>query len=43
MQNTNDFDEKAEQLLDFIGGQPLAGSGFENEEPEPDFHSDEEE
>ena len=23
--------------LDSIGGEPLAGSGFENETPEPDF------
>ena len=43
MQNTNDFDQKAQQLLDFIGGEPLSGSGFENEEPETDFGSGEEE
>jgi hypothetical protein len=43
MQNTNDFDQKVEQLLDTIGGEPLAGSGFEEQEPEPDFRSDEEE
>lgn len=24
-------------LLDAIGGEPLAGSGFEEEEPEPGF------
>ena len=41
MQNTNDFDQRVQQLLDFIGGEPLAGSGFENEEPEPEFRSDE--
>jgi hypothetical protein len=43
MQNTNDFDQKVEQLLDMIGGEPLPGSGFEQEEAEPDFRSDEEE
>jgi hypothetical protein len=42
MQNTNDFDQKVEQLLDMIGGEPLADSGFEQEQPEPDFRSDEE-
>jgi hypothetical protein len=43
MQNTNDFDQKVEQLLDIIGGEPLAGSGFEKEQPELDFRSDKEE
>lgn len=43
MQNTNDFDQRVQQLLDMIGGEPLAGSGFEEEDPEPDFRSDEEE
>ena len=42
MQSTNDFDQKAQQVLDMIDGEPLAGSGFEKEEPEPDFRSDEE-
>ena len=27
--------------LDAIGGEPLAGSGFENEEPESDFSTTE--
>ena len=40
MQSTNDFDQRVQQLLDMIGGEPLTGSGFEQEEPEPDFHSD---
>jgi len=26
-----------QQSLDDIGGEPLAGSGFENEEPESEF------
>lgn len=43
MQNTNDFDQRVQQLLDMIGGEPLSGSGFEKEEPEPDFRAGEEE
>jgi hypothetical protein len=43
MQNTNEFDEEVQQVLDFLGGEPLAGSGFEKEEPEPDFLFGEEE
>lgn len=43
MQNTNDFDQNVQQSLDMIGGDPLVGSGFEKEEAEPDFRSDEEE
>ncbi len=43
MQNTNYFDQRVQQLLDMIGGEPLAGSGFEQEEPEPDFRSEEKE
>lgn len=31
-----------EQSLDEIGGEPLVGSGFENEEPENDFCAGEE-
>ena len=42
MQSTNDFDTGVQLRLDMIGGEPLAGSGFEKEEPESDFHSDEE-
>jgi hypothetical protein len=26
-----------QQLLDFIGGEPLDGSGFEAENPDPEF------
>jgi hypothetical protein len=43
MQNTNDFDKNVQLLLDMIGGEPLAGSGFEQEDPEPEFRSDAEE
>lgn len=35
MFNPNDSD--AGKLLDGIGGEPLAGSGFEDETPESDF------
>jgi hypothetical protein len=28
---------RADALLAAIGGEPLEGSGFENEEPEPGF------
>jgi hypothetical protein len=42
MQNTNEFDQRVQQLLDMIGGEPLSGSGFEQEDSEPDFSSDEE-
>jgi hypothetical protein len=31
------FDSESEVPLDVIGGEKLAGSGFENEIPEPDF------
>lgn len=34
--------ESPEQLIDAIGGEPLAGSGFENEEPETAFEEAEE-
>lgn len=43
MQNTKDFDRDVQRLLVMIGGEPLAESGFENEEPEADFRFDEEE
>jgi hypothetical protein len=42
MQNLNDFDRDVQLLLDMIGGEPLAKSGFEGEEPDPDFRADEE-
>ena len=38
MQNSQDFQRDLSAVsLDAIGGEPLAGSGFETEEPEPGF------
>jgi len=38
MQNSNDFQRDLSAVsLDVIGGEPLAGSGFETEEPDPGF------
>jgi len=38
MQNSKDFKRELSTVsLDAIGGEPLAGSGFETEEPEPGF------
>ncbi len=38
MQNSEDFQGDLSGVsLDEIGGDPLAGSGFENEEPDPSF------
>ena len=38
MQNSDYFRDKLPALLiDAIGGEPLAGSGLETEEPEPGF------
>ena len=38
MQNSDVFrDELPVLLIDAVGGEPLAGSGFEAEEPEPGF------
>ncbi len=31
------FNASGQRSLDNIGGEPLAGSGFENEEPESEF------
>ena len=31
------FSASSERSLDDIGGEPLAGSGFENEQPESEF------
>ena len=31
------FNASSQRPLDDIGGEPLAGSGFENEEPESEF------
>ena len=43
MQNTKDFDKDVQGLLDMIGGEPLAESGFGAEEPQREYGSDEEE
>jgi hypothetical protein len=43
VQTTNDFDRSVQALLDMIGGEPLAGSGFESEEPQTEYGSEEEE
>ena len=38
MQNSDDFRYDAPtRLINAVGGEPLAGSGFEVEEPEPSF------
>ena len=39
MQNSQDIQrDSSAASLDAIGGEPLAGSGFETEESESDFH-----
>ena len=40
VQNLNAFDEAVQLQLKGIGGEPLAGSGFEGEPPEPEFAAD---
>ena len=42
MQTANDFDRNVQALLDLIGGEPLASSGFETEQPQSEYSSDEE-
>jgi hypothetical protein len=42
MQNLNDFDRDVQLLLEMIGGEPLAKSGFETEKPDSEFQLDEE-
>ena len=38
MQNSRDFQrDLSAGWIDAIGGEPLAGSGFETEEPDPGF------
>jgi hypothetical protein len=32
--------ENVGKALDEVGGEPLAGSGFENETPDPEFRAD---
>ena len=40
MQNLKTFDEDVQLRLEGIGGEPLTGSGFETELPEPEFATD---
>lgn len=40
MHNPLAFDSKALQMLDAIGAEPLAGSGFENEQSAPSFEAE---
>jgi hypothetical protein len=41
MQNRKDLDQEIQSTLEFVGGEPLTGSGFEAEPPEPGFNSEE--
>ena len=41
MHNPFAFDSQTQHTLDVLGAEPLAGSGFENEQTDPDFNSDE--
>ena len=41
MHNPLAFDDETQMELDFLGAEPWAGSGFENEQTDPDFDSDE--
>jgi hypothetical protein len=40
MQNLKTLDDDDRSRLEGIGGEPLAGSGFEGELPEPEFAAD---
>ena len=41
MQNPNEVEQMIRSALDSVGGEALAGSGFEMEIPERGFDSDE--
>jgi hypothetical protein len=41
MQNQKHLDQAIQSVLEFVGGEPLTGSGFEAEPPEPGFKSEE--
>ena len=41
MHNPFALDDETRNALDALGAEPLAGSGFENEQTDPDFDSDE--
>ena len=44
MQNPRDFQrDLSSASIDALGGEPLGGSGFETEEPEPGFTASESE
>jgi len=38
MNDPREFDAEVHRLLDALGAEPLAGSGFENEQLELDFN-----
>ena len=40
MHNPHAFDAEMQMELEFLGAEPLAGSGFENEQTDPDFNAD---
>ena len=40
MKNLKTFEEGVQLRLEGIGGDPLTGSGFETELPEPEFAAD---
>ena len=42
MQRSLDFDCETSRLLDSVGAEPLNDSGFEEEQPDPEFSSGEE-
>jgi hypothetical protein len=37
MTHSSNLPSDVERLLDTVGGEPLTGSGFEDEQPEPGF------
>ncbi len=43
MHNSLDFDPETNRLLNSLGAEPLDGSGFEEELPDPEFSSGDEE
>ncbi|MEO8225356.1 MAG: hypothetical protein ABI661_11175 [Gammaproteobacteria bacterium] len=41
MHNPLAFDSQTQHTLDVLGAEPLAGSGFEDEQTDPSFEADE--
>ena len=41
MHNPFALDSQTQNAVDGLGAEPLAGSGFENEQTDPDFTADE--